>query len=458
MMRMTLAIVALASTMALVEGAGASLWPVDRLPPSAQPSAESPPDARPADVASAGLLRGPSGASARKGVGVLALDWGDLDKTAKAGTGDYLVIQAWEYARIPALRRDNPQLRILMYKDASATVRVADDSGIYATGVSYAEVAAHHPGWFLTDPGGTRLEWSDWPGLYPLNVRNAKYQRAWLRNVLVELRAHAWDGVMLDDTLTYLSHPTFGDLVSTQIPNDASMYRATGRFLAHVGPGLRRAGYLAVPNVSVEWNTWKSTLEDWSRYVGGWENEYFVKWGLERQSRFSGADWGWKMRMAQWCAARRLPLLAITYSNRDDVATQSYHRATWLLSWNGTTGASIFVPAETDASHWVPRANTYLGAPTGKQKRTPDGMHTRTFAHGMVLVNPTDGGLRVPLVGTNYRTLSGTRVQVAHVAGGKALLLRSKEPGRLGANLARQSRGDNPTSPLNSWLKVAASR
>ena len=350
----------------------------------------------------------------RTGAGVLALDWGDLDDTPNAAAGDFLVMEPWEYGRIRALRADNPHLRILMYKDASAVVKGAHETGIYPTGVSYQEADARHPGWFLTDASGHRLEWSDWQGLYPMNVGKRSYQRTWAGNVLKELRAHDWDGVMLDDTLTYLSHSTVRDRTSTRIPNDAAMYRATGSFLAQVGPRLQDAGFLAVPNVTIEWNTWRSTLADWSRHVSGWENEYFVKWGLERQPRFQDADWEWKMQMSAWCADRRIPLLAITYSNQDDRATQTYHRATWLLTWNGATGAGIFVPSEVGASHWAARANTSVGAPTGAREHA-DGVWTRTYERGVVLVNPTTAA-RTVAVGDGYEDGADDPVRTVHLA------------------------------------------
>jgi hypothetical protein len=359
--------------------------------------------------------------SAHTGSGVVALDWTDLDDTPRAAAGDYLVMQPWEYARIPALKAANPRLRVLMYKDAAATVVEPHETGLYPTGVGYREASAH-PWWFLTDRGGHRLEWSDWRGLYPMNVANPSYQRAWGANVLAELQAHDWDGVSIDDTLTYLSHPTVGDRVSTAIPDDAAMYRASESFLSHIGPRLRDAGYLAVPNVTVEWDTWSSTLSDWSRYVSGWENEYFVKWGLDRETRFDDADWEWKMRMAAWCAKRRLPLLAITYSSRSDHATMRYHRATWLLTWNGRTGASIFVPAEEGASHWSPRANTRLGAPRGAARQRA-GVWRRSYTRGLVLVNPTTRARRVT-VPRGFRTTRGKVIHTVRLGPRTARLLR----------------------------------
>ncbi|GAA4692583.1 putative glycoside hydrolase [Nocardioides conyzicola] len=357
------------------------------------------------------------------GVGVLALDWGNLDHTPRAGAGDYVVVQAWEYPRIPALKAANPSLRVLMYKDGAASVATAHETGLYSTGVSYGEAAIRHPDWFLTDPSGRRLEWSDWAGLYPMNVADRGYQVAWAANVLAELRAHDWDGVMVDDTLTYLSHSTVGSRTSTQIPTDEAMRRATGSFLSHVGPRIKNAGYQVVPNVTVEWNTWRTTLTSWTRYVSGWENEYFTKWGLTTQSRFQGADWRWKYAMARWCARRNKPLLAITYSNRSDRAAQIYHRATWLLSWNGRTGASIFVPAEATADHWQPRSVSRIGTPAGPTRRTRAGVYVRRYSRGLVLVNPS-GTARRTTLRAGYRTHAGTAVSSVKVGARSATILR----------------------------------
>jgi hypothetical protein len=329
------------------------------------------------------------------GNGVLALDWGDLDRTPQAARGDVVVMQSWEYPRIPELRRKHPGITILMYKDASATVKEAESAtGRFSTGVGYDWVAAHRPGWFLRDRSGQVIEWSDWRGLYPMNIADRGYQQTWSRNVLAELRAHRWDGVMMDDVLTILSHPTVGDRVSTRIPDDRAQYAATGSFLSRVAPRIRRAGYLAVPNLSIEWDNWRSTLAAWTPYVSGWENEHFTNWPGQH-GRFVGADWRWKLDAARWLAARRVPLLAVTYGPAGDRVGQTYHRATWLLSWNGRTGASVYVPDELAASHWLPAATRRVGRPLGPARERADGTWIRRFSRGVVAVNPTTRPHRV---------------------------------------------------------------
>ena len=353
-------------------------------------------------------------ATSTTSAGVLALDWGDIDSTPDAGNGNYVVINPWEFKRIPGLRKANPDIKILMYKDVSATVKRARnddactvDNDILPTGIGYHWANKNRPRWFLRDNSGAKIEWSDWEGLYAMNIKRRGYQKRWARNVIREMRAHDWDGVMMDDVLTYLSHDTVGNKVPRQIPNDGAMYRATEKFLKVVGRKIKRRGFMAVPNITVEWNTWHSVMEDWTRYVSGWENEYFVKWGLGKRDRFEGADWEWKMKMAEWCADRNVPLLAITYSTEDDVAAQLYHRATWLLTWNGRTGSSIFVPEEDWTDHWIKTPTVEIGMPKGSRFKVGNsGVHRRNYEDGTVLVNPTNQTKTVSLE-SSYDTLGG---------------------------------------------------
>jgi len=130
------------------------------------------------------------------------------------------------------------------------------------------------------------------------------------------------------------------------------------------------------------------------------------------------------MEMAAWLADRDVPLLAITYSNRDDVSAQTYHRATWLLTWNGRTGASVFVPDESDVDHWTSRATVEIGMPTQTRHQVGStGVWRRDYTAGTVLVNPTTRSAVVDL-GQGYRRLGGTRVTEVRVAPTSGVILR----------------------------------
>ena len=311
-----------------------------------------------------------------------------------------------------------------MYKDVAAVRKDAHESGRHSTGLSYREAAEN--GWLLEDESGHVIAWSDWPGLYPTDVGSPGYQERWGLRVLAELRQHDWDGVMMDDTLTSLSHSTVGDRVSTEIPTDEAMYAATESFLSEVARKIQRKGFLAVPNLTIEYDNWHDTITDWTRYVSGWENEHFVKWGLGEGDRFVGPDWKWKMRMAAWCAKRDVPLLAITYSTTDDRAAATYHRATWLLTWNGHTGSSIFVPEEQATNHWLTAPTVRIGRPDGARHQVGDsGVWRRSYTGGAVVVNPTDGTRTVRLGGA-YTKLSGRVVTQVTLRSTTAVLLRDR--------------------------------
>lgn len=378
---------------------------------------------------------GAPAAAAKSSTGVLALDPGAIGASRAQGTA-YIVMQPWEYSRIKELRERNPGVKILMYKNGAATRQDHHESGLYSTGVSYREAADNK--WLLRDAAGTVLHWTDW-SLYPVNVADRDYQDTWTANVVSELRSGRWDGVLIDDTLTRLSHSISDHRVATAIPNDKAMHAATASFLKNVGPKIRKSGFLAIPNLTdVDYKSWKPTMTAWSKYVSGWENEFGVKWGLDdSEPRFSvDDDWAWNFDMAKWCATHDIPLLSVTYSNQTDTTTQTYQRATWLLSWNGRTGASFFVPFEAQASFFVPfeaqmngwlsTATTDLGAPTaGAMLAKSTGVYTRTYRNGLVVVNPTEKTRTVRVSrAMHYRTVGGKAVTSVRVQGKTGVLLR----------------------------------
>lgn len=341
----------------------------------------------------------------RCAAGLVSLDYGDLDNT-RARRMDYIVMNPWETNRIAALRKANPRMKILMYKNLSAVRRDRHESGSSSTGLTFDEMKE---GWFLHGPDSTKIQWADYTDLYAANIAKRAYQETWLAEVKRELKRADWDGVMLDDTLTTLSHPTVGNRTPREISTDAAMYRATESALAYIGPRLKRAGYHAMPNITVFWDNWERPIKTWSKYVSGWENEFLVKWGLTKMERFTENDWGWKYEMAKWLARNRVPLLAVTYSNRSDRATQLYHRATFLLSWNGRQGASAFVPYEERVNHVTRLANLKLGKPLAAAKHRPSGLYTRKYSRGMAVVNPT-GQARSVKLSQAYRRSNGDRV------------------------------------------------
>ncbi len=362
--------------------------------------------------------------SSTRGVGGYLLDWGDPEATDLAKL-DYIVMQPWEYGRIPSIRTANPDVVVLMYKNAAAVRRdVHPPTQLSSTGLTYEE--ARTGGWLLSDHDGEPIRWADWPDLYPVDVAQPGYQQRWLANTLRDLRRDPWDGVLLDDVLSRLSHSTHRDATSPVLPDDDAMLAATSSFLAAVGPALATAGYQSLANATdVTDRTWRNVLTGWRGSVTGFAHEFFVKWGTTRGTRFgAGDDWTWKNRLAAWTARREIPLLAVTYSDRDDRAAQLYHRATWLLTWNGHTGASVFSPSGQWTDH-VTRPSTLAVARPKAPPTQRDGLHRRRYTGGLVLVNPTDAPRTVRLRRAYY-TPGGAHVRSIRVPARSGRILSTR--------------------------------
>src|SRR3954452_5807168 len=115
----------------------------------------------------------------------------------------YVTLHAWEYARIPAIKRENPNVKVLVYKDMAYTsdynCHSGRDDDLLPSGVGYCWALANRPDWFTTDTSGRRIEFDAYHGLWQKDVDTQAYQDAWGDSVLAELQRYGWDGVTIDD-------------------------------------------------------------------------------------------------------------------------------------------------------------------------------------------------------------------------------------------------------------------
>ena len=121
----------------------------------------------------------------------------------------YVILQAWKYKRIPAIKRRFPGVKVLVYKDMASTRDYAHGVDELPTGVAYDYANRRHPEWFLRDTSGHRVEWRGWPGSWQMDVGSASYQRTWARNVADELRRRHWDGVFVDGVVRTMKRPAY---------------------------------------------------------------------------------------------------------------------------------------------------------------------------------------------------------------------------------------------------------
>ena len=277
----------------------------------------------------------------------------------------YVILQAWEYRRIAAIKKQSPGTEVLVYKDMASTRDDARRQDQLPAGVGYDYANRHHPEWFLKDTNGRRVAWASWPHAWQMDVGSRAYQRAWARNVARELPRRRWDGVFVDGISRTLQYPWYVDgRLLAKYPGPGDYQRATTGFLRRVGPALKRRHLLVVGNIN------DAPLGLWRRWVGytsGASKEWWTKSDKARDTgMLTGDEWAFQMRLLSRAQALHKIFVAIAYGPADDVAAMSYARASFLLFARGSLSAftySIGCKGEPSASYWRDDVGTPRGAP-----------------------------------------------------------------------------------------------
>ncbi|HEX2044488.1 MAG TPA: putative glycoside hydrolase [Gaiellaceae bacterium] len=410
-------------------------------------------------VAALMLVAAPSALAAR-GTGALricsscAAAGGDLSRY------DYVILHAWEHARIPALKAANPNLKAIVYKDMAATVQYASHDGVddelLPAGVGYYDAHRNHPDWFLLDTQGRRVESAHFSGVWLMDVGSRAYQDRWLANVASELRGKGWDGVMLDDT-NYSPAWHLAGRTLAKYPGDAQYAAATRSFLARVGPPLMADGFLVLPNVYTVWPSGHDVWRDWIQFTSGAVQEYWTKWGEDASQHFTGADWSYRREFLRITQQAGKVYLGITYAPLDDVRSMRYARASFLLDWNGGRSALVFEPSPGGQDPYSQEWTADVGMPLGRAYQAGR-VWRRDFETGVVLVNPSTSTASIALGGTFY-TPNGTAVTSVSLRPASGLVLRSTPPppDTTPPETAFAARPLTPTSSANASFRAVAS-
>jgi Hypothetical glycosyl hydrolase family 15 len=318
----------------------------------------------------------------------------------------YVIMQAWDYGQIAAIKRRSPGTQVLVYKDMASTRDDTTRQTDISTGVSYAYANRYHPEWFLKDTSGRRVNWADWPHSWQMDVGSRSYQRTWARNVAGELRRRGWDGVFLDGISRTMQYPWYlNGRVLAKYPGPNDYARATTRFLGRVGPALRRR-HLVVGNINdASLPLWRR----WIRFTSGVSKEWWTKSNAGRDvGMLTGADWAFQTQLLREAQARHKIFIAIAYGPADDAPAMDYARASFLLFARGPRTAFSYAPlcgVEPTTPRWRQDVGTATGAAT-----QAGGIWRRQFADGLVIVNPSSSAsVTVPL-GAPYAQPNGSVV------------------------------------------------
>ena len=332
-----------------------------------------------------------------------------------------IVMNAWEYPLIPALRAEHPNALVLVYKDLTSSRPSACQNGVdqaeLPTGVGYCYANALHPEWFLTTPFGTRLQENGFPDQYEMNYGSPSYQQTWLANVEADVRAHGWDGVVMDNALTKAD--AYG--TSAEYPTDQATQGAMRSMLAVVGPGMTSAGLIAIANIGYS-TEFPGLWDNWVSLLSGAENEFFLCWGAGT-SDFCQHGSAWSTYEHEITDATRMGKIVLShsgdYSIEGDLGAFEYSFASYVLANEGASAYSF-----AGGLTWHPEYAWQLGQPWNSYYNVPGTqLYKRDFRAGTAMVNPGPSTLFVNLW-VPYMNSSGTTVSTVTIPPVSGVVLR----------------------------------
>lgn len=333
----------------------------------------------------------------------------------------YIVLNAWDYERIPSLKQANPSVKVLLYKDMASS-RSYSCGGLIPAGIDYCWADANKPSWF-THKGGARIQWAGFSGHWQMNIGLGDYQSQWATNVISELRSNGWDGVVIDNA--NIDPSGYAALPYDEYPTRQSYQDATRSFLANVGPKIQSAGFLIIPNIQHDRTLLtKSLWKDWIQFTSGGHLEHYTKWGSYSSGQYGGIDWedSGQVFERDTEAAGKI-FIGTFYAPTSDVRSMRYARASFLLDWDGGPSALAFIPNPDQVDPWSPEWTVDIGTPVGSRYQVGSA-YRRDYTGGTVVVNPSSGSQRVDL-GAMYSMPGSSTVTSVALAPMTGLVLRS---------------------------------
>jgi hypothetical protein len=309
-----------------------------------------------------------------------------------AGAGyKVIALQATDAAQIPALRAAYPGVKILVYQiglDSRPT-----DPNALTTCTPYPGDNASHPDWFLTDQNGARLADAGYRGNFLMDLGDTGYEQACAANGVALAKRDHFDGIDFDGLNSSLRWSLPRGLMSPKYPTMAAWQNAVSSLISSVTSSAHANGLIVVGNIGGSTAT-PGLWQAWSGRLDGAEEEAWTDGGLGPAQQLG--DWPAKLANVAWTEAHGKLVLVHSYSKTE--AGNTYALASMLLVANGhasystaTGGASYDQPPV-----WYPEYSLArrLGGPLSGYRRTANGAFMRSFAKGIVLVNPTAHSLR----------------------------------------------------------------
>jgi chitodextrinase len=291
-----------------------------------------------------------------------------------------------------------------------------------SAGITWEQAQAH-PEWWLRDQNGALLEWAPWPGTFQMDIGNPEYQRIWVDNVIARAKAGGWKAVAIDNANidpAAIGYFKPGQQIA-KYPTTAAFVEATRSFLAYVGPRLKAAGIVMLPNIQAlgDFAALMQVYKSWVPYTGGVIREHWMRWPGDSSAPLGGSSW--TALIEQFEEVQRLGGAFATGTHSGGSLGQQavrYGRASFLIGWQGVQAAA-FGGGSTDKS-WM----LDIGSPVEARRTYATNVWGKKYSGGLALAN-IGTSLQTVNLGGSYRHTNGSVVTTVTLAGTDGIVLRN---------------------------------
>jgi hypothetical protein len=138
----------------------------------------------------------------------------------------------------------------------------------------------------------------------------------------------------------------------------------------------------------------------------------FMNYNLASPALFSGSAWTAVMQLMV-NVSKDTGYYANTYDSSFNTQTMTYGKASFLLGWNGDSASAyqFHINNSNTTSSYNAIWAAGVGQPTDTYTELSDGVYSRDFTSGKVLINPSATATETVSLGATYtNTATGTKV------------------------------------------------
>ena len=309
---------------------------------------------------------------------------------------DLIVMNAWFHEYIKKFKSANPEIKTLVYKDLTSTRSYAVEEGLdneyLPTGVGFKYADENHPEWFLVDENNNRLEYTGYPEHWQMDVGNTAYQQLWAKQVVDELVANEWDGVLMDNAI-YILDTYHENVFPKDYESNEAFQQAYESILSTINKRLKVDNKIGIANVT-DTRLHPGVWESYMQHLDGGLDEWWLV--FSNGNYLSDYTEGFIPQISEVVtneAEHKITLVQPHSSLSDEQGFYYAFASYWLVN----DGNTYFSEQEiTDAynkpSPWREEYTWNFGKADAPYFQIESGVYRRDFSQAIVLVNANETG------------------------------------------------------------------